>query len=173
MCYIATHSLTLAYQDHNDYPLQHYCYICEERRDPKHWFYHCEVCDTSVHPKCVLGKYPFVKLGNNCTYKKHQHPLTVVQKIYYYPQCVHCGQPCQDLSLECVEHGCNYIVHWKCTKPFCYNDKEMLVISGGSDSDCDNDNDCGSGSGSDNDRSDSDNDSGSFFFWPINDSGSE
>ncbi|XWS36766.1 hypothetical protein CRYUN_Cryun20dG0113900 [Craigia yunnanensis] len=112
------HSLRLVYRDHNDYPLQHYCDICEERRDPNNWFYHCEVCDTSVHPKCVLGEHPFVKLGSNCTYKKHQHPLTFVQKIYYYPQCVDCGEPCQDLSLECVEHECNYIVHSKCIQPF-------------------------------------------------------
>lgn len=30
------HPLTLAYRDYNDYPLHHYCDICEEKRDPKH-----------------------------------------------------------------------------------------------------------------------------------------
>ncbi|XVF81597.1 hypothetical protein PTKIN_Ptkin15bG0167900 [Pterospermum kingtungense] len=112
------HPLTLAYQDYNDYPLHHYCDICEEGRNPKHWFYHCQVCDTAVHPKCALGKYSFLKPGTNYTYEKHPHPLSVVQKIYFYPKCVECRQHCQDRSLECVEHGCNYVAHWECIRPF-------------------------------------------------------
>ncbi|KAL4377790.1 hypothetical protein GQ457_02G040360 [Hibiscus cannabinus] len=31
------HSLTLAYQDPDDYPLRYYCDICEEERDPQRW----------------------------------------------------------------------------------------------------------------------------------------
>lgn len=111
------HSLKLVHGDYNDYPLQHFCDICEETREPKHWSYHCEVCDTSVHPKCVLGEPEFVKLGSNCSSKKHPHPLTFVEKIYDYCQCVECDKPCEDLALKCLEHGCNYIVHWKCANP--------------------------------------------------------
>ncbi|OMO71905.1 C1-like protein [Corchorus olitorius] len=27
------------------------CEICETKRDPKDWYYHCGICDTSAHPK--------------------------------------------------------------------------------------------------------------------------
>ncbi|XVF65534.1 hypothetical protein PTKIN_Ptkin09bG0256900 [Pterospermum kingtungense] len=105
------HLLALNYHDGYNYSECHYCDICEEQRDPNHWFYHCaSTCDTSAHIDCALGSFPFVKLGrayeNN---KVHPHPLTVVKKMYYYPDCNSCGEPCQDLALECGESGCNYI----------------------------------------------------------------
>ncbi|KAG8479874.1 hypothetical protein CXB51_029504 [Gossypium anomalum] len=108
------HLLTLTYDKINDYVKYHYCDICEKERDPKHWFYHCKTCDTSAHVNCVLGKYPFIKLGSTYNEGNHQHPLTFVKKIHYYPECVECGKPCEDLSLECAEPGCNYIVHCEC-----------------------------------------------------------
>ncbi|KAL4353775.1 hypothetical protein GQ457_06G024610 [Hibiscus cannabinus] len=123
------HILSLTYQNRDDYPLRYYCDICEEERDPQQWFYHCETCDKAMHIKCVLGKYPFIRAGTKYTYDGHPHPLTFVRKIYYYPECVHCHEPCQDLALECVEHECRYTVHWCCIK---------LYVS---DSDNDNDND--------------------------------
>ncbi|OMP04191.1 C1-like protein [Corchorus olitorius] len=106
------HLLQLMYRDQSDDPIQHDCDICEEGRDPNHWFYHCSICDNSVHPRCVLGEYPFIKIGSMYEHKDHPHPLTFVQKIYYYPKCAICGDHCLDLSLECA--SCNYIVHWKC-----------------------------------------------------------
>ncbi|XP_039047310.1 uncharacterized protein LOC120187737 [Hibiscus syriacus] len=111
------HSLTLAYQDPDDYPLRRYCDICEEERDPQKWFYHCEICDNAMHIECVFGKYPFINGGSKYAYKGHPHPLAFVRKIYYYPECVRCREPCQDLALECVEQGCKYIAHWSCIKP--------------------------------------------------------
>ncbi|KAG4109774.1 hypothetical protein ERO13_D13G007300v2 [Gossypium hirsutum] len=108
------HILALTYDKVNDYAKYHYCDICEKERDPKHWFYHCETCDTSVHVDCVLGKYSFIKLGSTYNKGNHEHPLTFVKKIHYYPECVECNKPCEDLSLECAEQGCNYIAHWKC-----------------------------------------------------------
>ncbi|KAK5770071.1 uncharacterized protein LOC108462365 isoform X1 [Gossypium arboreum] len=108
------HLLTLTYDKINDYARYHYCDICEEERDPKHWFYHCKTCDTSAHVDCVLGKYPFIKPGSTFNYEDHPHPLTFVKKIHYYPKCVECGELCEDLSLECAEPECNYIVHWEC-----------------------------------------------------------
>ncbi|KAH1030400.1 hypothetical protein J1N35_042574 [Gossypium stocksii] len=81
------HILTLTYDKINDYIKYHYCDICEKEKDSKHWFYHCKTCDTSTHVNCVLGNYPFIKLGS--TYKKenHQHPLIFVKKIHYYQMC--------------------------------------------------------------------------------------
>ncbi|OMP12769.1 DC1 domain-containing protein [Corchorus olitorius] len=78
------HLLQLTYRDESDDPIQHHCDICEEVRDPNLWFYHCSICDNSVHPRCVLGAYPHIKIGS--MYKDedyHPHPLTFVQKIYY------------------------------------------------------------------------------------------
>ncbi|MBA0751247.1 hypothetical protein Gogos_000186 [Gossypium gossypioides] len=111
------HILTLTYDKINDYAKYHYCDICEKERDPKHWFYHCETCDISVHLNCVLGEYSFIKLGSTYNEGNHEHPLTFVKKIHYYPECVECGKLCEDLSLECAKSGCNYIAHCKCIKP--------------------------------------------------------
>ncbi|KAK5770083.1 uncharacterized protein LOC108462355 [Gossypium arboreum] len=110
------HLLILTYDKINDYAKYHYCDICEKERDPKLWFYHCKTCDTSAHVDCVLGKYSFIRLGSTYNEGNHQHPLTFVKKIHYYPECVECDKPCEDLSLQCAEPRCNYIAHWKCRK---------------------------------------------------------
>ncbi|MBA0808885.1 hypothetical protein Gohar_024588 [Gossypium harknessii] len=110
------HFLKLTYRDESDYPEQHYCDICEERRDPNKWFYCCSICDTSVHRGCVLGKYPFIKAGKTYRYEGHSHPLTFVRKKYHYLECAICGEFCEDLALEC--DICSYIVHWNCISPF-------------------------------------------------------
>ncbi|XVF37820.1 hypothetical protein REPUB_Repub20aG0043800 [Reevesia pubescens] len=107
------HILALTYHDNNDYSESHYCDICEERRNPDLWFYYCVSCDNSAHINCVLGEYPFIKLGGIFKDEDHLHPLTFVKKMYYYAECIKCGKPCEDLALECAESGCNYIVHWK------------------------------------------------------------
>ncbi|WRX11694.1 DC1 - like 2 [Theobroma cacao] len=108
------HHFILTYRDDNDYSESHYCDICEEERNPNHWFYYCAICDTSAHPHCIIGEYPFIKLGSIYTKEDHPHPLTFVQMVYYYPECHACGELCLDLALECKTIGCNYIVHWRC-----------------------------------------------------------
>ncbi|XVF43548.1 hypothetical protein PTKIN_Ptkin02bG0048700 [Pterospermum kingtungense] len=108
------HLLTLAYHDNDTYSKRHFCDICEEDRNPNRWFYYCAICDTSVHTECVLGRYPFMKLGKKYEFKDHPHPLTLVKKMYYYPQCSACDKPCLDLALECQEPRCEYIIHWDC-----------------------------------------------------------
>ncbi|OMP09238.1 DC1 domain-containing protein [Corchorus olitorius] len=109
------HNIDLTYRDKSDDPTQHHCDICEEVRNPDRWLYHCSICDNSVHPRCVLGGYSFIKIGSMYKDEDHPHPLTFVQKIYYYPKCAKCGDYCPDLSLECAT--CNYIVHWECNSP--------------------------------------------------------
>ncbi|XVF82804.1 hypothetical protein PTKIN_Ptkin16aG0079300 [Pterospermum kingtungense] len=107
------HLLKLSYQEEIVDAEQNYCDICEEERNPNHWFYHCAACDSYAHPTCVFGKYSFIKVGATFTYEDiHPHALTTVQKTYDYPRCFKCGMPCRDSALECAE--CNYIVHWKC-----------------------------------------------------------
>ncbi|MBA0818132.1 hypothetical protein Gohar_000054 [Gossypium harknessii] len=74
------HLLSLMDHDDNSYSKSHHCDICENSRDPNHWFYHCATCDTSAHVGCVLGRnYPFLKLGNIYEETDHPHPLTIVQ----------------------------------------------------------------------------------------------
>ncbi|KAG6743770.1 hypothetical protein POTOM_052471 [Populus tomentosa] len=107
------HPLFLTYINENDY--QPSCIICEKDRDPKLWFYRCEECDFDAHPECALGKYPYIRPGGVRTYRKHPHPLALVDKTGdYRPQaCDACGEPCDDLALECTDPNCSFIVHWK------------------------------------------------------------
>ncbi|TYJ44956.1 hypothetical protein E1A91_A02G021600v1 [Gossypium mustelinum] len=108
------HLLSLTAHDDNNYLESHYCDICEESRDLNRWFYYCAICSTSVHVNCVLGKYPFLKLGSIFEETDHPHPLIIVKKKYYYFDCDKCGKPCEDLSLECSKLECKYIVHLDC-----------------------------------------------------------
>ncbi|XVF43549.1 hypothetical protein PTKIN_Ptkin02bG0048900 [Pterospermum kingtungense] len=111
------HLLTLTYGEKDTYSARHFCDICEEGRDPNLWFYYCSICDNSAHPKCVLGRYPFMKLGDMRKREEHPHLITFVKKMYDYPKCFKCDLPCQDLALECIEPGCEYIIHWDCIEP--------------------------------------------------------
>jgi hypothetical protein len=105
------HPLFLTYINENDY--QPSCIICEKDRDPKLWFYRCEECDFDAHPECALGRDPYVKLGGVHTYRKHPHPLVLVDKTEDYAACDTCGEPCDDLALECTDTECSFIVHRK------------------------------------------------------------
>ncbi|XVF30316.1 hypothetical protein REPUB_Repub16aG0046300 [Reevesia pubescens] len=103
------HPLDLTYQDDAG---QNYCDICEEERNPKHWFYCCKICNFSAHPKCVSGKYPYIKLGNKYPYEAHPHPVAFVHKTRGHPPCSKSGNPCKGLALECTKPHCNFIIEW-------------------------------------------------------------
>ncbi|KAK5841211.1 hypothetical protein PVK06_010120 [Gossypium arboreum] len=111
------HLLSLTDHDDNSYSKSYHCDICEKSRDPNRWFYHCATCDTSGHVGCVLGSYPYLKLGSIYEETDHPHLLTIVKKKYYYPGCDKCGEPCKDVALECSKSECKYIVHWNCVAP--------------------------------------------------------
>ncbi|GKV33425.1 hypothetical protein SLEP1_g41941 [Rubroshorea leprosula] len=109
------------YKDDGGDPFQHMCEICEDRRDPKLWFYRCDECDFDAHPDCVLGEYPFIKRGSiyfdwfsRCD--SHQRPLIYFQSEKYpYPKCYECGNPCKDqLALKCPHSECNFALHFEC-----------------------------------------------------------
>ncbi|KAI5560375.1 hypothetical protein BDE02_16G043200 [Populus trichocarpa] len=109
------HPLILTYINANDY--QPSCIICEKDRDPKLWFYRCEECDFDAHPDCALGRYPYFKSGEVRSYPEHHHPLALVDKTEDYAACDTCGEPCDDLALECTDLNCSFIVHkerWQC-----------------------------------------------------------
>ncbi|KAL4310653.1 hypothetical protein GQ457_01G034520 [Hibiscus cannabinus] len=89
------HPLSLTYYDNNNYPESYYCDICEEGRDSSRWYYHCATCDTSAHVGCALGMFPFLKLGHVIEVGGehiHEHPIAIVKKIYYYPDCNDCDR---------------------------------------------------------------------------------
>ncbi|GLT96161.1 hypothetical protein SLE2022_138050 [Rubroshorea leprosula] len=116
------HPLTLTYQDDHDVD-QCYCDICEEPRDPKKWFYHCEICKYSIHPSCVLGRSPFVKLGLTSAYDFHSHPLTFVKEDFDDFPCNDCGMRCENVFLKCSKSDCKYAVHCECR-----NKEVMMTI---------------------------------------------
>ncbi|TYH68016.1 hypothetical protein ES332_D06G229500v1 [Gossypium tomentosum] len=110
---IDEHMLNLTYDDDKE---QSYCDVCEQERDPTLWYYSCSICDTSAHPKCVLGQFPFFKDGITWAYADHSHThhLKFFRNAEGYPECSRCGKLCQEEILKCEESTCNYIIHCKC-----------------------------------------------------------
>ncbi|GLU00057.1 hypothetical protein SLE2022_174510 [Rubroshorea leprosula] len=114
------------YKDDDGDPFQHMCEICEDRRDPKLWFYRCDECDFDAHPDCVLGPYPFIKHGSifldyvTCVY--HDRPLIYFQSQKYpYPKCDICGHPAKDqLALKCPYSDCNFALHFNCCDSYVF-----------------------------------------------------
>ncbi|GLT63137.1 hypothetical protein SLA2020_357210 [Shorea laevis] len=106
------HPLALTYYD--NHVVQCFCEICEEPRDPNHWFYHCEICEYSVHPSCVLGRSPYVKLRLTSTYDFHPHPLTFVKEDFDYFGCNKCGKRCKSVFAKCSESYCKFALHLDC-----------------------------------------------------------
>ncbi|GLT35258.1 hypothetical protein SLA2020_097260 [Shorea laevis] len=109
------------YKDDDGDPFQHMCEICEDRRDPKLWFYRCDECDFDAHPDCVLGEHPFFKRGTifndyNTLCDSHQPPLIYFQREKYpYPKCKRCSQPCKDqLAVKCPHSNCTHALHLEC-----------------------------------------------------------
>ncbi|GKU97265.1 hypothetical protein SLEP1_g10434 [Rubroshorea leprosula] len=108
------HALKLTFRDDHDLS-QCCCDICEEDRDPKHWFYHCSDCNVFAHLDCVLRESPFVNLWKPFQIDDHEHPVTLVKIDFDPPECNFCGEPCSDdLSIQCKEPDCTYIIHSKC-----------------------------------------------------------
>ncbi|GKV48493.1 hypothetical protein SLEP1_g55303 [Rubroshorea leprosula] len=108
------HPLALTYCDDAHDSYQCFCDICEQPRDPTKWFYYCATCDYSCHPRCALGKYPFVKLGSPAKLATHEHPLIFMKDNLRYHKCSKCGKSCRDAFCKCVESECNYVVHYLC-----------------------------------------------------------
>ncbi|KAF3956213.1 hypothetical protein CMV_018640 [Castanea mollissima] len=91
---------------------EYYCDICEEERDPNHWFYYCSDCSYPAHPKCILGKYPKCKFEGVYTFSRHPHPLTFVEEPKDHPPCDTCEDPCDEFIYQCVR--CNFNIHYFC-----------------------------------------------------------
>ncbi|KAG8499931.1 hypothetical protein CXB51_006602 [Gossypium anomalum] len=96
------------------------------------WALSCRKCNFELHNTCFSlpitarhkcdehllsltdhddNNYPFLKLGSIYEEKDHPHPLTIVKKKHYYPDCNECSLPCEDVALECSKSECKYIAH--------------------------------------------------------------
>ena len=60
------HPFTFSYTAADDSG-KYYCDICEEERNPNHWFYYCADCTYPAHPKCILGN-PDLNFGGAYTF---------------------------------------------------------------------------------------------------------
>ncbi|XP_041011236.1 uncharacterized protein LOC121255004 [Juglans microcarpa x Juglans regia] len=100
--------LTLTYSVEDDSG-EYYCFICEESRDSRKWFYYCKECDFAAHPDCVIGKYSRIKFGRTFTCRQHEHPVTIVQKNEYSAPCDTCGTTFHGLAVACTQ--CKFNSH--------------------------------------------------------------
>ncbi|KAG7978891.1 hypothetical protein I3843_05G103800 [Carya illinoinensis] len=94
-------TLTYTVEDNSG---EYYCFICEETRDSRKWFYYCKGCDFAAHPDCVIGKYSRIKFGRTFTCQEyHQHhPLAIVQKNEYSSPCDSCGTTSDGLAVAYI-----------------------------------------------------------------------
>ena len=103
--------------DVEDHPHDFECECCSEVIDTNAWFYHCKICDLSLHlrPGCIdpYHLYSNVKFGaTNVKIKAHEHSMTFLLNKKKRPPCGSCrgdtrGQP----ILECKP--CNFVRHAK------------------------------------------------------------
>ncbi|KAL8132484.1 hypothetical protein AgCh_008105 [Apium graveolens] len=110
--------------DVEDHPHEFQCEKCSQEIDTKEWFYHCNICDLSLHLDCIntYSYYSNVKFGAaNIKMKAHEHDLTLVlndykkqkemekkQQSFFCSRCYRSlrGEP----ILECKP--CNFIRHY-------------------------------------------------------------
>ncbi|XP_059452063.1 uncharacterized protein LOC132182749 [Corylus avellana] len=112
------HPLLLTYTAENDYE-DCYCLICEKERNPNQWFYYCEKCDFAAHPRCIVGRHPYIKYGRDFTWPDHQHPLNFVRRTEDSRPCDSCGEIFdEDVAINCTQ--CKSFIHlWiECMKKF-------------------------------------------------------
>ncbi|XP_059455593.1 uncharacterized protein LOC132185818 [Corylus avellana] len=94
---------TLCYKDEDDSDNEYYCDICEEKRDPKHWFYYCAYLSFYAHPDCILGKSSYIKCRRTCQYGMQEHCLTLDDRGEgNHRLCDECGSFCNGLTYTCV-----------------------------------------------------------------------
>jgi hypothetical protein len=106
-------SFKLCYKREDDSDDKYNCDICEQPRNPKHWFYYCADLDFPAHPECILGEFPNIKFGKTYKFDTHEHRLAFVDREKgAYPPCNTCGDSCIGWTFECVK--CNFSFHSWC-----------------------------------------------------------
>ncbi|CAI9301449.1 unnamed protein product [Lactuca saligna] len=129
------HPLSLRYNPVENHPGDYFCEICEDKFDPKKWFYHCICCTQSMHVACaplILGceqhvyvkyergvfEFLNVKFGGTVEIQRlHEHRLSFLQGIQSHGLCKVCGKELQyDMIFKCLK--CEYSVHGTCAFSF-------------------------------------------------------
>ncbi|KAF8081600.1 hypothetical protein N665_0875s0006 [Sinapis alba] len=87
------HPLYLRYYRY-DY-CHYWCEICEKPTYPYRWFYSCEICASTLHIDCLLGKSPYMKPGD--CFLLHNLEFQVVSNNHVSRQfCRECHLRCED-----------------------------------------------------------------------------
>ncbi|KAL7251617.1 hypothetical protein ACSBR1_013459 [Camellia fascicularis] len=96
-------------------PEEYYCDICEGEINPQCWFYHCSVCDQSLHTICVqVDEYSDIKIGDELNVGGHPHLLTYVRYPKEISPCNRCGELVKGSGFECAP--CNFRLHIPCAR---------------------------------------------------------
>ncbi|KAI7733590.1 hypothetical protein M8C21_000946 [Ambrosia artemisiifolia] len=126
------HSLSLRYFPAENHSSKYFCEICEDEFNPTKWFYHCSMCDSSMHTACASQKlhceqsqyiksslnvfiYINVKFGATREIKDHPHPVTLVRGWIEAAdgQCMACHRPLEsDIIYKCMQ--CKFAFHQSC-----------------------------------------------------------
>jgi hypothetical protein len=97
----------LCYKDEDSSSDEYFCDICEEERDPKHWFYYCADLNFLAHPDCILGIRSYIKSA------RHEHSLYLADKSEDANRlCDECGSLCYGLTYKCI--NCDFNLHRWC-----------------------------------------------------------
>nr|XP_043611820.1 uncharacterized protein LOC122583487 [Erigeron canadensis] len=127
-----SHPMRLSYMPIENHKSEYFCEICEEKFDPKTWFYHCsDECAQSLHPACAplilhservtrslfsygVYRYVNIKFGRVVdNIKGHSHSLVFSQGVDDDGRCVKCAQRVRyNMIFKCLE--CNYVIHYQC-----------------------------------------------------------
>ncbi|KAJ0677225.1 putative chromatin regulator PHD family [Helianthus annuus] len=124
------HPLNLRYEPAENHTSKYFCEICEDEFTPWEWFYHCNICDQSMHAACVplilqceqntyadnrkcVYEFLNVKFGGTLEIKDHPHRLAFVQGLESDGRCSKCCRRLQyKMIFKCLE--CEFALHFKC-----------------------------------------------------------
>ncbi|THG04653.1 hypothetical protein TEA_004782 [Camellia sinensis var. sinensis] len=83
-------------------PEEYYCDICEGEINPQCPFYHCSVCDQSLHTICIqVDEYSNIKIGDELNVGGHPHLLTYVRHPNDISPCNRCGELLKGTLMLC------------------------------------------------------------------------
>nr|XP_043611619.1 uncharacterized protein LOC122583260 [Erigeron canadensis] len=123
------HEMILSYNPVENHKSEYFCEICEEKFDPKKWFYHCyDECAQSMHSACApllnnekdvyfyfqkgVHEYLNIKFGSVLDDTRvHSHPMVFAQGIDEGGcQCGHSVK--YSMVFKCLQ--CKYETHYRC-----------------------------------------------------------
>ncbi|XP_010528308.1 PREDICTED: uncharacterized protein LOC104805437 isoform X2 [Tarenaya hassleriana] len=100
---------------------EYWCDICEEKVDPKRWFYTCDHCSTTLHINCVLGDmFSGHAAGSVFTYLEREFQVVANNGISR-PYCHVCKSRCKaSLILKTHDGTGLFICSYTCFHKFMF-----------------------------------------------------